>query len=76
VRKLYVIDPDQFLANKKDKTIKLIMLVLEKHIKKNTKEFAEIRNTILDGINDLYKDMCLIIDNIEVEEIEENGNRG
>lgn len=76
MRKLYVIDPDQFLANKKDKTIKLIMLVLEKHIKKNTKEFAEIRNTILDGINDLYKDMCLIIDNIEVEEIEENGNRG
>ena len=63
VRQIFVKDMDQFIRNKKDKTIKMIMLVIEKHMDRNTKQFAEIRNTILDGVNDFYADICLALEN-------------
>jgi len=64
-RQIFVKDLDQFIINKKDKTIKMIMLVIEKHMERNNKQFAEIRNTVLDGINDFYADVCMALDNTE-----------
>jgi len=65
-RYIYVKDFDQFISNKKDKTIKMILLVVEKHMQRNSREFSEIRNTILDGINDFYGDICLALENHEL----------
>ena len=65
MRQIFVKDLDQFIRNKKDKTIKMVLLVIEKHMDRNTKQFAEIRNTVLDGINDFYADIFLAIENHE-----------
>lgn len=67
---VYVVNLDQFIQGKRDQTSKFIMLVIEKHMKRilgeryrNTKEFAEIRNTVFDSVNDFYAVVCLAVEN-------------
>jgi len=64
-REIYVKDLGQFMRNQKDKTIRIIMTSIENHIRKNTKEHAEVRNVVLDSLNDLYGIICLAIENHE-----------
>jgi hypothetical protein len=72
---IIVKDLGQYIRNKKDKMIRNMLDTLERHYAKilgphfrSSKEWAEIRNTVLDSVNDFYGDVCLAMDNFVEED--------
>lgn len=79
-----VLDVGEYVRGKKDKLSKQIMETVEKHYKdqygtdyRSRRDFAEIRSCVFDGINELYRDFCLIMSaNDDSAVVIENGSRG
>jgi len=64
-REIYVKDLGSFISGQRDKSMKAILLSIEKYLQKGTKEHADVRNTVLDTFNDFYAIICLAVENSE-----------